>query len=254
MIKDNPLFSKTNQKFNVIILAAGVGSRLKPETDFIPKALVNVGKDRAIDNLLKKYQYIADRIIIAVGYNADLLENYTKGKYGSMNLSFSKEKVSELYGPGKSLVYALDFASSQLPTIITFCDYLVEDFFNVDQDGLGICNPKNDKTPVLGTYKTIANIEEGIILNLEKNKDISKIKKNGFTGIGVFHNTLFLKALAYHASFEKGIKKVDYAFDIVDKYVKKMRTIAIPLSKMFEFGTEELLRKTREYIDDDGNI
>lgn len=254
MIRDNPLFSTTNQKFNVIILAAGVGSRLKPETDFIPKALVKVGNERAIDHLLKKYQYIADRIIIAVGYNAELLENYTKGKYTSMNLFFSKEKVSELYGPGKSSVYALDYASSQLPTIITFCDYIVEDFFPIDADGLGVCKPKKDHLSILGTYKTVATIEEGIVLNLSKNKEIESVKENGFTGISIFHNTLFLKSLAYHAASEKGVKNVDYAFDIVDKYVSKMRTVAVPLSNMFEFGTEKLLRETREHIDGNGNF
>ncbi len=254
MIRDNPLFSTTNQKFNVIILAAGIGSRLKPETDYIPKALVKVGNERAIDHLLKKYQYIADKIIIAVGYNAELLENYTRGKYSSMNLFFSREKVTELYGPGKSLVYALDFASSQLPTIITFCDYVVEDFFTIDQDGLGVCNPVEKQGSVLGTYKTVASIEEGIILGLNKNKDLKHLKKNGFTGISIFHNTLFLKALAYDAASEKGVKNVDYAFDIVNKYVSKMRTVAVPLSKMFEFGTEDLLKETREHIDGNGYL
>ena len=107
MYRVSPLFSIKNQKFNVIILASGLGTSLKLETDFIPKALVELGQLRAIDYLIAKYQYLADRIIITVGYSKDLLRNYVKGKYSSLNLQFSHEEVSELRGPGKSLMYAL---------------------------------------------------------------------------------------------------------------------------------------------------
>src|SRR5258708_7226531 len=127
MIKDAPLFSISNSKFNVIVLAAGLGSRLRPETDYVPKPLLELGGVRAIDYTIRKYQYIADRIIIAVGYCADLLENYCRGRFSSLNLQFSYEKVSDLRGPGTSVIYALDTASCKLPTIVTFCDYLVED-------------------------------------------------------------------------------------------------------------------------------
>ena len=118
--KSTPLYSVQNQRFNVIILAAGLGTGLKPATDYIPKALVEVGQDRAIDYSMRKYQYIADRVIVATGYCADLLENYVRGRYSSMELYFSRENVGELSGPGKSFLLALDYTSSRLPTIVTF--------------------------------------------------------------------------------------------------------------------------------------
>jgi len=241
--KEVPLFSVKNQKFNVIILAAGLGTRLKPATDYIPKALVIIGKDRAIDYIIRKYQHIADRFIIAIGYSADLLENYVRGKYSSLNLLFSQEDVSELSGPGKSLLYALDYASSKLPTIITFCDYVVGDYFSVDSDVLGVCKPNRES--ILGTYKTLVVSKDGIVTDIIKNVDM-KQKEGGFTGIAMCHNTILLKSIAYNAAIKS--ENIDYTFDIIKKYIQKIRTTACPLSKIIEFGESDTLEKARGYV------
>ncbi|HDR68485.1 MAG TPA: hypothetical protein ENN61_05480 [Bacteroidaceae bacterium] len=247
MYKISPLFSVRNQTFNVIILASGLGTRLKPETDFIPKALVELGNLRAIDYLISKYQYLAEGIIITVGYSADLLKNYVKGKYSSLNLLFSREDVSELRGPGKSLIYALDRANSRIPTLITFCDYIIEEQFSVDYDAIGVCKPVEGY--VYGTYKTLAVVEEGVALGLIENKDLNSRKENGFTGIMICHNTMLLKSIVYSAAVSNPKSEdIDYAFDVVRPYIKRARTTVLPLTKMYEFGTEDTLSKTRRYI------
>ncbi len=246
----SPLFSATNQKFNIIILAAGLGTRLKPATDFIPKALVEIGGPRAIDYCIEKYQYISGRIIIAAGYSSDLLINYVSGKYPSLNLFFSIEEVSELKGPGTSLLYALDYASSRLPTIITFCDYIVGDQFSVEYDGIGVCKPTEDQS-VLGTYDTVAEIEEGFAVDLVKNKDRENVRENGFTGISICHNTKLLKSITYGADVAKNdAEQLDYTLDIIRGYIKRVKTAAIPLSKLYEFGTDEILQETRRQLNE----
>ena len=247
MYKVSPLFCARNQKFNIIILASGLGTRLKPQTDFIPKALIELGELRAIDYLVAKYQYLAERIIITVGYSADLLENYVKGKYSSLNLQFSREETSELQGPATSLMYALDCASSRIPTLITFCDYIVEDQFSVDYDAIGVCKPVEGY--IYDTYKFLAVVEEGVALDLVENDDLKNVKENGLMGIAICHNTTLLKSIIYSAAESKtGNEDVDYAF-IFRSYLKKTRTLALPLSKIFEFGTEDALAKTRSYLD-----
>jgi NDP-sugar pyrophosphorylase family protein len=245
-----PLFSVSNHKFNVILLAAGMGTRLKPATDYIPKALVELGELRAIDYFITQYQYIAQRIIIAVGYCADLLENYVRGKYPALNLVFSREPVSELKGPTKSLMYALDCADSRLPTIVTFCDYIIAEQFGVDHDALGVCKPVRGF--VYGTYKTVAVIEESVVRNLVLNDDLEHRKENGFTGIAICHNTKLLKAIVYGGAVDnKEGRELDFALDVFAHYVKRIRTLPCPLSKMLEFGTEDTLHKTRRHLHGD---
>jgi NDP-sugar pyrophosphorylase family protein len=249
MIRKSPLFSVLNKRFNIIILAAGLGTRLKPETDFIPKCLVEIGGLRSIDYCIQKYQYIAGRVIVAVGYCADLVTNYVSGRYSSMDLFFSQEEVSALRGPGTSLLYALDYASSRLPTLITFCDYIVEDQFPVDFDSLGVCRSGTEPC-ILGEYKTVALIEEGVVLGLKMNEDMDRVRENGCTGIAVFHDTKLLKAITYSsASSRKEEEDVDYGFDVIQPYVQRRRTLATPLSRLFEFGTNDTLIETRRYFD-----
>lgn len=237
---ETPLFSVTDKKFNVIILAAGKGTRLKPATDFIPKPLIKLGDERAIDYLLKKYQYVADRVIIGTGYEAELLENYVKGKYSAMEIEFSRENVDNLNGPGKSLVYALDHTSSVLPTIITFCDYIIGDIFSVDIDALGVS--VESKESILGTYKTIVNAEEGVVQTLEDNT--KSVKEYGFTGVAIFHNTLLLKAITYTIA-AKGT--IEYEA-VIREYIKNIRTVVVPFKKIYEFGVAKTLEQTRKVI------
>ena len=251
MLTDAPLFSVTNQKFNVIILAAGLGRRLQPETDYIPKALVNLGQARAIDYAIRKFQYVSDRMIIGVGYCADLMENYVRGKYPSPNLFFSREEVSELRGPGASLLYALDYASCKLPTIITFCDFIFGEQFAVDADTVVVCKP-GTADAVIDTYKTVAVVDEGVVSDIIPNRDVDHVRENGFTGTAVCHNSILLKSIAYgKASTLPHPGDLDYTLDVIRTYVRTMRTVAAPVSSMFEFGTEESLARTRMYLNAD---
>lgn len=243
-----PVFSVSNQRFNVVILAAGLGTRLRPATDHIPKALVEVGGERAIDHLLKKYQYVAERFVIASGYCADLLENYVRGKYPALETRFSREAVEELAGPGKSTVLALDHCRSQRPTLITFCDYLIGDAFAVDHDGLGLCMAEGDS--ILGSYKTVGQVDQGVLTDLITNPEEGRRSEQGFTGIAICHDTLQLKAIAYQAAASKGLAQVDYAFDIIRPYIQRVRSVAVPLRQMYEFGTEDTLVETRDLLGD----
>jgi len=248
MFKKSPSFSVQGKKFNLIVLAAGVGSRLRPETDYIPKVLIEVGGMRAIDYIIQKYQYVTERLILATGYGADLVENYVRGKYSTLNPIFSREKVSELAGPGRSLVYALDYASSRLPTIITFCDYIIEDYVPVDHDALGISQKPEPPYVVDPHPKSLAVIEEEIVVDLVENKDLNKTTYGGFTGVAICHDTMLLKAIAYNKACELE-SKPDYTFDIIRPYILKIKTLALPLSHMLEFGTPEMLKKVRKRLE-----
>ena len=92
-------------------------------------------------------------------------------------------------------------------------------------------------------------VKEGVALDLEENKDLEKVRENGFTGIMVCHNTMLLKSIVYSAAVSSSrSEEIDYAFDVIRPYLKKARTVALPLTKMFEFGTEDTLSKTRRHI------
>ena len=64
-----------------IILAGGLGKRLKPITDFVPKPLVPINNIPIIEwqiRYLKKFGI--KNFIICTGYKTDQIENYLKIK------------------------------------------------------------------------------------------------------------------------------------------------------------------------------
>lgn len=63
-----------------VILAAGMGRRLRPKTLDIPKALVRVGDQPILDRQLRALRHVqAEDIVVVTGYRADLIQ----ARYGA---------------------------------------------------------------------------------------------------------------------------------------------------------------------------
>lgn len=77
-----------------VILAGGLGSRLKPFTEIIPKPLLPIGERSVLEiqiERLKKYGF--DEIFLATNYKSDYIENFfgDGSRYG-VRLTISKEE------------------------------------------------------------------------------------------------------------------------------------------------------------------
>ena len=119
-----------------LILAAGIGSRLRPLTDEYPKSLVKVnGKEilfKQIENL--KENNIEDITIIA-GYKKEVLEEKVKSKYPEIEIIDSKDYLTtnnmysaylaskKLYGEDFLMMNADVFYDSSVLTELINCPY-----------------------------------------------------------------------------------------------------------------------------------
>jgi NDP-sugar pyrophosphorylase family protein len=76
-----------------VILAGGLGTRLKPFTEAIPKPLLPIGEKSIMEvqiQHLAKYNF--DEIFIATNYKAEYVESFIgDGKRLGVNITFSKE-------------------------------------------------------------------------------------------------------------------------------------------------------------------
>ena len=77
-----------------VILAGGLGSRLRPFTEIIPKPLLPIGEKSVLEiqiERLKKFNFTD--IFVATNYKADYIEKFFgDGKQYGVNLTFSKEE------------------------------------------------------------------------------------------------------------------------------------------------------------------
>lgn len=77
-----------------VIMAGGLGTRLKPFTQIIPKPLLPVGEKSVLEITIQKMrEQGVEEVILAVNYRSDLFESYfgDGSKFG-IRISYSKEK------------------------------------------------------------------------------------------------------------------------------------------------------------------
>jgi NDP-mannose synthase len=78
-----------------VILAGGLGTRLKPFTEIIPKPLLPIGEKAILEIQIEKLKHFGfDEIILATNYKSEYIESFfgDGSKYG-VNLVFSKEDI-----------------------------------------------------------------------------------------------------------------------------------------------------------------
>lgn len=80
---------------NIIILAGGKGTRLRPLTFSIPKPLIPVGKNPILQILLHRLSNFGfHKMYLAVGYRAELIEAYFgDGRHFGLRLFYLREKM-----------------------------------------------------------------------------------------------------------------------------------------------------------------
>lgn len=119
-----------------MIFAAGLGTRLKPLTDRMPKALVPVGGKPLLQILLEKLECDGfDDIVINVHHFADMIEEWAAeyqgssslGKVGGRTIAFSDERSGLLETGG-----GIKHAAPLLHDVDRFLIHNVDILSNVD--------------------------------------------------------------------------------------------------------------------------
>lgn len=223
------------QRYNIVILAGGSGTRMGIASDYIPKALTKLGNRRAIDYIIDRYQNVVHRIIIGTHSHADLLESYVRGNYPSYDIEFTYE--DKLVNNAVSATYAIDRADIKYPTIVTFCDLLVVSNPIIHINTAYVAN-KFTKGNV-GTFRHTldgTNFLRVDALKIHENP-IKLENELGVLGHFVFGNTVKLKELV----LKKFTYVRDFTIDIVAPY------ILIPeiVETVYEFGTDSDLETVR---------
>lgn len=110
------------------LLAAGLGSRLKPITDRIPKCLVPINEHPMLDWWAKLFlESGVDEVLINTHYMADQVQEYIKN-YNAKNtgLKFIETYEEELIGSGGTVYTNRDFVKGEEDFLICYADNLTD--------------------------------------------------------------------------------------------------------------------------------
>jgi len=96
-------------KIKAIILAAGVGYRIRPLTDNCPKSLLKIGDNTILEMMISHIQDCGiNEVIFVLGYLQEQIKDYVKIKFPDLNSHFvTNDKYAET-NTGFSLMLAKD--------------------------------------------------------------------------------------------------------------------------------------------------
>ena len=246
---------------NALIFAAGLGTRLKPLTDTMPKAMVPVNGKPLVQILIEKLKGIGvTEIVINVHHFAQQIIDFVKANdcFG-IDIKFSDE-TDMLLETGGGLKKAARLFSNDQPILV----HNVDIFSNADL--LSLYNNATSTTLLVSQRDTQryllfdkddrlvgwTNIATGEIkspypdiraleqtLNLQP--PISNLKKYAFSGIQVFHPSLLPLMDAWQGKFSI----IDFYLSICDKV--DIKCFFDPQLRLLDVGKLDSIAKAEEF-------
>lgn len=182
-----------------MIFAAGLGTRLKPLTDTMPKALVPVGGEPLLWHVIMKLKAAGfERIVVNVHHFADQIIDYLKSNDNfGLDIRISDER-EQLLETGGGIKKALPLFDADSPILIHNVDILSNlDLARLPMDAplLVVSERKTKRYLLFDDDKRLqgwTNIETGEFKGPIAQCSMSNVqcKKLAFSGIHVFHPSL----------------------------------------------------------------
>ena len=185
-----------------MIFAAGLGTRLKPLTDTMPKALVRVGNKPLIEHVINKLKSSGvERVVVNVHHFAwQVIDYLQENDNFGLDVRISDEST-KLLDTGGGLKKAAPLFKPDAPVLIHNVDILS----NVDLGWLYENSKGSDAVLLVSERKTKryllfnddmrlvgwTNVETGEVKSPYENLDVSTCKMYAFSGIHVFSPRLF---------------------------------------------------------------
>jgi glucose-1-phosphate thymidylyltransferase len=108
----------------VIIPAAGIGTRLRPHTYTLPKALLYVAGRPIISHIIDEVKKLTiSGVVLIIGYKGDLIEEYVKHEYPDLAVDFVVQQ--ERKGIGHAIDLTRNLADTGEPLLVILGDTII---------------------------------------------------------------------------------------------------------------------------------
>ncbi|MBX1885407.1 D-glycero-D-manno-heptose 1-phosphate guanosyltransferase [Campylobacter peloridis] len=162
-----------------IILAGGLGTRLKSVIKDLPKPMAPVNDKPFLEYLFKYLQRQGiDEVILSVCYKYEVIQEYFKNKFENINIIYNVEK--EALGTGGAIKDALKFVKNEAYVLNG------DTFFDINLGDLKLDNSKIcialKQMQEFDRYGTVNVDDQGIVTSFEE----KVFKKQGLINGGIY--------------------------------------------------------------------
>lgn len=209
-----------DRAFPVVIMAGGLGTRLSPYTNILPKPLIPVGDYSIAEHIINRfYEYGCTQFYMIVNYKRNMIKAYFDEIDKEYQLDFIAEEKPLETGGGISLLKG----KIEDTFILTNCDILIEDdlteaYRQHAKSGnmiTMVCSLKNFTIP----YGVVNIGEDGGVVSMQEKPDMSFLANTGC----YFVEPAVIEDLEYN-------KPVDFP-TIIEKYLKEGERVGVyPIS------------------------
>lgn len=154
-----------------LILAAGLGSRLRPLTDEVPKCMIKVNGVTIIDKQIKNLKENGVKeLFIVTGYKGDILEKYITEKYNELDIKILYndvyDKTNNMYSLNMAKDYLVGEEFIMMNSDVFFEGEIIKSLLKEDYNNLIVCQAQNYNEE---SMKVI--VSEGIVTHISKQID-----------------------------------------------------------------------------------
>jgi NDP-sugar pyrophosphorylase family protein len=202
-----------------MILAAGLGTRLRPLTDHTPKALLDVGGVPIIERVARRLIAAgADRLVINTAHLAEQIEAYVRSREGfGVEALFSREDPGPLE-TGGALLVAKEHFRGDAPFFLHNADILSDiplgEMYAAHQEAgdplatVAVLDRPTSRKLLFDDAGLLGRTDEGKGLDLRVRPPAGEVRAIPFAGIHVISPRIF------------GLMTEQGAFSILDPYLR----------------------------------
>lgn len=234
-----------------VIPVAGVGSRLKPHTHTVPKALINVAGKPMLAHILDELLKIGvTEAVFVVGHMGDRIREYVESKY---KIKAHYVEQLERKGLGHAVFLTRDIVGDR-PTLIVLGDTIFRaDFQGVLNAGVSTIGVKEVEDP---RRFGVAEVHDGVITKLVEKPEhpVSRLAVVGIYFIA--HGNSLFTALDTVINEKKQMTKGEFQLtDALELMIQRGEKLGVfPVDGWYDCGkTETLLETNRELLDAKGD-
>lgn len=219
--------NKTNNNIKAIILAAGVGSRIRPLTDNTPKSLLKVGDKTILEMMVSHINKCGiNEIVFVLGYLEDQIKDFVNTHFPDLNAHFITNDLYTKTNTGYSLMLAEKFIGDS-------------DFIKFDADV--VFDVKILENLIKSDHKNCLCIDMNINLDAE---EIKVIVDENFRVIKASKDVDPKDAIGESIGIEKISNETA---QILFAELKEMMKCDSNHQKYYESGYERLIEKNVEF-------